>query len=59
MEFVTPRLSHPQQVLPRPLEREAEEFSAGILGLLTRAESNLFFEQAVYLVLYASNAGGV
>jgi hypothetical protein len=27
--------------------------------MLNRVEVNLFFEQAVYLVLFASNAGGV
>jgi hypothetical protein len=29
------------------------------LAMHCRVETNLFFEQAIYLVLFASNAGGV
>ena len=29
------------------------------LNMLLRVEINLFFEQALYLMLFASNAGGI
>jgi hypothetical protein len=32
---------------------------SGAHKMLRRVEKNLFFEQAIYLVLFASNSGGV
>jgi hypothetical protein len=33
--------------------------SAEFISMLSRIETNVFFDEALYLVLFASNAGGV
>jgi hypothetical protein len=41
------------------IETDAMFFGQSFNTMLHRVEINLFFEQAIYLVLFASNSGGV